>query len=148
MSSVRSRQGPPAETPSLPAERSAKVGFFVFAANGNDSEGHLFYGATRYGLFSPGSLSWKTSGGGVFPTPDAYMHYLFSAERLDLRADIFLRRSVPALAEMAEGHDYKHFVLYSALLPKRHQDLLFEAAARYPVPGPGGVERGGQRVRN
>ncbi len=92
----------------------------------------MYYGVTRYSLFSPGSLSWKTSGGGVFPTPDAYMHYLFSEERLDLRADIFLLRSVPALAKMAEGHDYKHFVLYSALLPKRHQDLLFEAAARYP----------------
>ena len=48
----------------------------------------------------------------------AYMHYLFSEERLDLRAEMFLLRSVPALASMAEGHDYKHFVLYSALLPE------------------------------
>lgn len=92
----------------------------------------MFYGVTRYSLFSPGSQSWKTSGNGVFKTPDDYMKYLFSEKRLRLRAELFLTKSVPVLAGMAEQHDYKHFVLHSGLLPEQHKELLFEAAATYP----------------
>jgi len=92
----------------------------------------MFYGVTRYSLFSPGSHSWKTSRSGVFKTPDDYMQYLFSEKRLNLRADMFFNKAVPALAAMAENHDYKHFVMYSELLPKRHQDILIAAAAKYP----------------
>jgi hypothetical protein len=92
----------------------------------------MFYGVTRYSLFSPGSHSWKTSRSGVFKTPEDYMNYLFSEQRLQLRADLFLTKSVPALAVMAENHDYKHFVMYSELLPQRHKDLLFAAAAVHP----------------
>jgi hypothetical protein len=92
----------------------------------------MFYGVTRYSLFSPGSHSWKTSRSGVFKTPEDYMHYLFSEKRLSLRAEMFFEKAVPALSAMAENHDYKHFVMYSELLPKRHQEILFAAAARYP----------------
>lgn len=92
----------------------------------------MFYGVTRYSLFSPGSLSWKTSSNGVFKSPDDYMGYLFSERRLQLREEMFFTRSVPALAAMAEAHDYTHFVMYSGLLPQRHQEVLFEAAAKYP----------------
>ncbi|QYF89949.1 glycosyltransferase [Arthrobacter sp. PAMC25284] len=92
----------------------------------------MFYGVTRYSLFSPGSQSWKTSGGGVFQSPAEYRDYLFSKERLQLRAELFLTRSVPALATMAENHDYKHFILYSELLPAEHQERLFAAAGQYP----------------
>ena len=45
---------------------------------------------------------------------------------------MFFTKSVPALAAMAENHDYKHFVLYSELLPERHKAMLFAAAAEYP----------------
>jgi hypothetical protein len=92
----------------------------------------VFYGVTRYSLFSPGSPSWKTSRNGVFKTQDEYMNYLFSEQRLQMRADLFLTKSVPALAVMAENHDYKHFVLYSELLPERHKELLYGAAAQHP----------------
>lgn len=92
----------------------------------------MFYGVTRYSLFSPGSLSWKTSRNGVFKTRDEYKRYLFSEKRLQLRAEMFFTKSVPALAAMAEDHDYKHFVMYSELLPQQHKELLFAAAAKYP----------------
>ncbi|MGO4804987.1 glycosyltransferase [Arthrobacter sp. 2MCAF15] len=92
----------------------------------------MFYGVTRYSLFSPGSPSWKTSRSGVFKTPEAYQNYLFSEQRLQMRADVFFGKSVPALAAMAENHDYKHFVLYSELLPERHKQLLFSAASEHP----------------
>ena len=92
----------------------------------------MFYGVTRYSLFSPGSLSWKTSRDGVFQTQDDYMQYLFSEKRLQLRADLFLTKSVPVLATMAENYHYKHFVLYSRFLPVRHKELLLEAAATHP----------------
>lgn len=92
----------------------------------------MFYGVTRYSLFSPGSQSWKTSSSGVFKTPEEYMGYLFSERRLELREEMFFTRSVPALAAMAEDYDYKHFVLYSSLLPQRHQEVLLAAAAHYP----------------
>lgn len=92
----------------------------------------MFYGVTRYSLFSPGSHSWKTSRSGVFKTPEDYMQYLFSEKRLNLRAEMFFEKAVPALSAMAENHDYKHFVMYSKLLPKRHQEILFAAASKYP----------------
>lgn len=92
----------------------------------------MFYGVTRYSLFSPGSLSWKTSRSGVFKSPDDYKEYLFSERRLQLREELFFTRSVPALAAMAEGHDYTQFVMYSGLLPRRHQEVLFAAAAKHP----------------
>lgn len=75
------------------------------------------------------------------------MGYLFSEERLRLRAELFFTKSVPALAAMAANHDYKHFVLYSELLPQHHKELLFAAAAEHaflipvewnkPLSGPG-----------
>lgn len=92
----------------------------------------MFYGVTRYSLFSPGSHSWKTSRNGVFKTPDDYMGYLFSEKRLQLRAEMFFTRCVPALSVMAEDHDYKHYVMYSELLPDRHKELLFAAGAAHP----------------
>jgi hypothetical protein len=91
----------------------------------------VFYGVTRYSLFSPGSPSWKTSRSGVFKTPEEYMDYLFSEKRLQMRAELFFTKSVPALAAMAANHDYKHFVLYSELLPEHHKELLFAAAAEH-----------------
>ena len=84
----------------------------------------MSYGVTRYSLFSPGSQSWKTSSSGVFKSAEEYMGYLFSERRLELREEMFFTRSVPALAAMAENHDYKHFVMYSGLLPQRHQEVL------------------------
>lgn len=60
------------------------------------------------------------------------MRYLFSEKRLQMRADLFFSRSVPVLALMAADHDYKHFVLYSGLLPEHHKELLFAAAAAHP----------------
>lgn len=60
------------------------------------------------------------------------MRYLFSEKRLQLREELFFTKAVPALAAMAEKHDYKHFVMYSEHLPRRHQAVLLDAAADYP----------------
>ena len=65
----------------------------------------MFYGVTRYSLFSPGSPSWKTSRSGVFKTQEQYKDYLFSEQRLQMRADVFFGKSVPALAAMAENFE-------------------------------------------
>lgn len=96
----------------------------------------MFYGVTRYSLFSPGSLSWKTSSSGIFKNQDVYRDYLFSDERLNLRAEMFLTRCVPALAAMAGNHDYIHYVMYPGLLPARHKELIFAAAVKYPFLHP------------
>lgn len=93
---------------------------------------NLFYGVTRYSLFSPGSNSWKTSSGGVFENSEKYMSYLFSDQRLDIRAEIFIGKALPVLDQMANRHPYKHFVLYSELLPERHRAMLLGAAEKYP----------------
>ncbi|MHA7219787.1 glycosyltransferase [Arthrobacter sp. MDT1-48-3] len=92
----------------------------------------MFYGITRYSLFSPGSPAWKTSRNGVFKTPEEYMEYLFSEQRLNLRAEMFFTKAMPALAAMAKHHEYKHFVLYSELLPQHHQEKLLAAAVEHP----------------
>lgn len=92
----------------------------------------MFYGVTRYSLYSPGSHSWKTSKNGAFKTQEEYSEYLFSEKRLNLRADIFINKALPSLAMMAKEFDYEHFVLYSALLPERHKELLLLAANEYP----------------
>ena len=92
----------------------------------------MFFGITRYSLFSPGSGSWKTSRSGVFKTESEYMEYLFSDARMGIRQHMFLERSVPVLADMAKRHDYRHFVLYSDVLPEHHKKSLLDACAEHP----------------
>lgn len=92
----------------------------------------MFFGITRYSLFSPGSGSWKTTRSGVFKTEDEYMSYLFSDARMNIRQHMFLDRSVPVLASMAKRHDYRHFVLYSDVLPAQHKEFLLAACAKHP----------------
>ena len=92
----------------------------------------MFFGITRYSLFSPGSGSWKTTRSGVFKTENEYMEYLFSDARMGIRQHMFLKRSVPVLADMAKKHDYRHFVLYSDVLPEQHKETLLAACSEHP----------------
>lgn len=92
----------------------------------------MFFGITRYSLFSPGSGSWKTSRSGVFKTEDDYKEYLFSDTRLAAREQMFLQRSVPVLSRMAERHDYRHFILFSDTLPEPYKQNLMNACEEHP----------------
>lgn len=90
-----------------------------------------FIGHTRYSLWKPGNASWKASAGNVFRSESEYRDYLFSEERLSLRASIFIESSLPQLAAGSVNHNYHHVVSYSDLLPLKHQELLEAAAEKY-----------------
>jgi len=60
------------------------------------------------------------------------MDYLFSDARLSIRENMFLQYSVPVLAQMTKTHDYRHFVLYSDVLPEKHRKTLLDACREYP----------------
>ena len=91
----------------------------------------LFYGYTRYSVFSPASRSWKLTRGK--DSDRDYFEQLYAEQRMRPRADIFLELSVPILQQMAQVHDYRHLVHYSAHMPQPWLGQLQEAARRYPV---------------
>lgn len=92
----------------------------------------LFIGHTRFSLFDPNSTSWVASNGSKFSTIDEYRDYLFSDERLDTRANIFINYSLPILELASDGYEYYHVVSYSDSLPERFEAKLLAASARYP----------------
>lgn len=92
----------------------------------------IFVGHTRFSLFQPGSGAWQASNRTRFRTPEEYRDHLYSAERLDARADIFFSMTLPQLDRAARGWTVQHIVSYTDSLPSRYQDLLVEAAGRYP----------------
>lgn len=91
----------------------------------------LFIGRTRFSLFDPKSSSWKASNGSKFRNADEYKNYLFSDERLSLRAEIFFNLSLPLLSMASEGYDVRHVVSYSEYLPEKYEQMLKEAKAKY-----------------
>lgn len=92
----------------------------------------IFIGHTRFSLFRPGAGAWQASNRSRFRTPDEYRQHLYSTDRLDARADIFLSMTLPQLNRAASGWDVRHIVSYSDSLPHRYQDLLEEAKGKYP----------------
>lgn len=89
----------------------------------------MFIGHTRFSLYQPGSTAWHAST--RFATPVEYRRYLYSAERLDPRMDIFLTMTLPQLDLAARDHELRHVVSYSAFLPLSYQRQLEAAARQY-----------------
>ena len=63
---------------------------------------------------------------------DDYKAYLYDESRLQLREEIFLGESIPALAAASSNHELKHIVSFSASLPEVRKEALRQAAVRYP----------------
>lgn len=68
----------------------------------------------------------------MFNSPREYMEYLYSDDRLALRANIFVNYSLPQLEIASSAHTIKHIVAYSDTLPAKYQSILSEAAERFP----------------
>lgn len=91
-----------------------------------------FIGHTRYSMFMPSSTAWKASNGSRFKSVEDYRDYLYSDERMQLREDIFLKESLPALDRAAKGHELRHIISYSESLPDYRKSALEKAAAEFP----------------
>lgn len=92
----------------------------------------IFVGHTRFSLFQPGAGAWQASNRTRFRTPEEYREHLYAPERLDARADIFFSMTLPQLDRAARGWPVQHIVSYSESLPSPYQNLLLEAAGKYP----------------
>jgi hypothetical protein len=90
-----------------------------------------FVGHTRFSLLNPHSPNWLASNGSRFRTPEEYQDYLYSAERLDVRCEIFFDLSLPQLQRSSEGLDYRHVVSYSDTLPAPYQERLENAEREF-----------------
>lgn len=88
----------------------------------------LFIGQTRFSLYNPNTSAWKASNGSRFKNEREYRKYLFSDERLGMRAEIFFDMSLPLLAEASRGFDVRHLISYSDYLPRKYQRMLQDAA--------------------
>lgn len=93
----------------------------------------MFVGQTRFSLFVPSSGSWRASNGRNFDSAEDYKSYLYHDKRLSLRAEIFLKHTVPTLQAAAKGHEVVHFVSYSESLPGPFKKMLHRAADEYSV---------------
>lgn len=95
----------------------------------------VFVGHTRFSVHQYGSGFFKasrTGEDGVGFSEEQYTSWLYSAERLGPRTDIFVNESIPQLALAASGHQVVHFVSYSPSLPESYKALLRGAAERHP----------------
>lgn len=93
----------------------------------------FFLGHTRFSLFQSNSLAWQASNNSRFKNEEEYKAYLFSDERLSLRMKIFLEESIPLLNQAAQGYTVCHVVSYSDSLPKKYEQMLIQAAQKYPI---------------
>lgn len=96
----------------------------------------MFIGHTRFSLFVPDSRAWRASQDSL-KNSDKYKDYLYNPERLELRTQIFLKHTVPTLADAAQRvsgrHEIVHVVSYSESLPQKYKDKLAAAAAEFPI---------------
>lgn len=90
-----------------------------------------FIGHTRYSLFKPGSTKWRATNGSGYRDDEAYRAYLFSEERLSIRAEMFIGRSLPALEIASKDYNFRHVVSYSTDLPEKYKRSLEAAAQRF-----------------
>jgi len=92
----------------------------------------VFVGVTRFSLFKPDSVAWRSSRHGAFSNAEDYKSYLFAPERLDPRMKILSEISLPNIALAAEAHTVRHIIQYSPELPCEYIQQLKELARRYP----------------
>lgn len=90
-----------------------------------------FIGTTRFSLFTPNSQSFRATATGRFSSEEEYREYLFSDERIGVRADIFLNRLLPLLDVASKHHELRHVLQYSIYLPDKYKQRLNEAVDRY-----------------
>ena len=93
----------------------------------------VYFGWTRYSAYFTDNRGLGFRASARFPDEDSYLRHLWSAERMAVRAQIFLDLSVPVLQAMSERHDYRHVVTYSPEMPDPWLSQLHEAAQRYDV---------------
>lgn len=86
-----------------------------------------FIGCTRFSLYIPGSNAWDISK----VSEEDYLAQLYSDARMAARFDIFFNKAVPLYEEMAKGFFYKHVIQYSAVMPEKWKNKLFEEAGKY-----------------
>lgn len=86
-----------------------------------------FIGCTRFSLYIPGSNAWDISK----VSEDNYLSQLYSDARMAARFDIFFNKAVPLYEDMAKRFFYKHVIQYSAVMPEKWKNKLFEEAAKY-----------------
>ncbi|QQA98420.1 glycosyltransferase [Corynebacterium marquesiae] len=91
----------------------------------------MFIGQTRFSLFNPGSTDWVVSSGGRFRSSADYLDYLYSDERMALRAEIFFEHSIPMLARSSKRHKLIHVLSYSDNLPDKYQKRLEAEAEKH-----------------
>lgn len=90
----------------------------------------FFVGHTRFSLYLPTSGAWGATRRAI-STAD-YRNYLFSENRLQPRAEMFLERSLPQIDLAIRGHSVKHIVSFSDVLPGAYKDMLIDASQVYP----------------
>lgn len=86
-----------------------------------------FIGCTRFSLYIPGSNAWDISK----VSEDDYLCRLYSDDRMKARFDIFFNKAVPLYKKMSQNYFYKHIVQYSAIMPQKWKDRLFEEVGKY-----------------
>lgn len=89
-----------------------------------------YFGITRFSLFLPNNPAWVLSS--KFDR-EQYRQVLFDDSRLAKRFDLFFNYAAPIYQSFSERFSYCHIVQYSDVLPAKWQEVLFEAAARFPV---------------
>lgn len=88
-----------------------------------------FVGNTRFSLAQYNSRSWKAIS--KFGSEKEYLDYLYSPERMDVRRHIFFDLSLKQLEVASRGHDLRHIVSYSSVMPDRYKEELFQASQAY-----------------
>ncbi|WP_170228550.1 glycosyltransferase [Nesterenkonia populi] len=94
----------------------------------------LFVGHTRFSVHQFGSRYFNATregDTGARFSEDEYTAWLYSAERLNPRTEIFTELTLPQLAIAAEGFNVVHYVSFSPSLPREHREALETAAAKY-----------------
>jgi hypothetical protein len=90
-----------------------------------------YIGVTRFSLFTPGSLEWKSSRETAHEI-ESYKKELFKDDRLKARSYIFFNLSLPILQELSKKYDYEHIILYSPELPPLYSGYLEDIGKKYP----------------
>ncbi|PRZ18891.1 glycosyltransferase [Nesterenkonia sandarakina] len=94
----------------------------------------LFIGHTRFSVhqYKSGSFKATRQGDAGLFTEEEYTAWLYDEARLGPRTEIFIEESLPQLAASADVCDVVHIVHYSSSLPQKYQDILRQAAEKYP----------------
>lgn len=90
-----------------------------------------FLGHTRFSIYDPQSPSWRLSRKYKGKDLASYRADLFSDARLQTRADIFIKHSLPVIDAAKGDHRLIHIVNYSPELPERYQKKLKAAEEKY-----------------